>query len=152
MHRSPLPHRQAKASFYQHFRASTVLSPLPIVRLSRLNFQGLHCSRRGIAFSVRRDCLSTGIPSLKFGYHYRYSIAPSATAVSSGRTFSSTAVAMVATKIDGTNIAKGVREGLKSEIEKVQGTNPRFVPSLVILQGRFVPCIAFWGENSIRRC
>lgn len=42
---------------------------------------------------------------------------------------------MAATKIDGTAIAKGIREGLKAEIEKAQLTNPRFKPSLVIFQG-----------------
>lgn len=41
---------------------------------------------------------------------------------------------MTATKIDGTAIAKSIREGLKSEIEQIQQSNPRFVPSLVIFQ------------------
>ncbi|BDD62401.1 hypothetical protein MAP00_007368 [Monascus purpureus] len=41
---------------------------------------------------------------------------------------------MVATKIDGTAIAKNIREGLKAEIEEIQKSNPRFIPSLVIFQ------------------
>ena len=44
---------------------------------------------------------------------------------------------MAATKIDGTQIAKSIREGLKNEIQKIQETNPRFKPSLVIFQGSF---------------
>lgn len=51
------------------------------------------------------------------------------------RTFSSTGVAMVAEKIDGTQIAKDIRAGLKDEIQKIQEINPRFKPSLVIFQG-----------------
>ncbi|KAL6240165.1 hypothetical protein BDW75DRAFT_197138 [Aspergillus navahoensis] len=50
------------------------------------------------------------------------------------RTFSSTGVAMVAEKIDGTQIAKDIRAGLKDEIQKIQEINPRFKPSLVIFQ------------------
>ena len=41
---------------------------------------------------------------------------------------------MAATKIDGTAIAKSIRERIKAEIEDVQATNPRFKPSLVIIQ------------------
>jgi hypothetical protein len=42
---------------------------------------------------------------------------------------------MVAEKIDGTQIAKDIRAGLKNEIQKIQNINPRFKPSLVIFQG-----------------
>lgn len=42
----------------------------------------------------------------------------------------------MASKIDGTAIAKSIREGLKAEIEKTQLTNPRFKPNLVIFQGK----------------
>ena len=44
----------------------------------------------------------------------------------------------MASKIDGTAIAKGIREGLKTEIEKTQLTNPRFKPNLVIFQGKLL--------------
>jgi len=43
--------------------------------------------------------------------------------------------AMTATKIDGTAIAKNIRDGLKTEIQQIQQVNPRFKPSLVIFQG-----------------
>lgn len=42
---------------------------------------------------------------------------------------------MVGKKIDGTAIAKDIRERLKGEIQKLQETNPRFKPNLVIFQG-----------------
>lgn len=51
------------------------------------------------------------------------------------RPFSSTDVAMAAERIDGTQIAKDIRAGLKGEIQKIQDINPRFKPSLVIFQG-----------------
>lgn len=44
----------------------------------------------------------------------------------------------MASKIDGTAIAKSIREGLKAEIEKTQVINPRFKPNLVIFQGKLL--------------
>ena len=41
---------------------------------------------------------------------------------------------MVATKIDGTAIAKAIRERIHGEISKTQATNPRYKPSLTIIQ------------------
>jgi len=54
----------------------------------------------------------------------------------SHRNFCSSAV--MASKIDGTAIAKSIREGLKAEIEKAQESNPRFKPNLVIFQGKLL--------------
>ena len=51
------------------------------------------------------------------------------------RQFSSTPFAMTATKIDGTAIAKSIRERLHAEIEATQKANPRYKPSLKIIQG-----------------
>jgi methylenetetrahydrofolate dehydrogenase (NADP+) / methenyltetrahydrofolate cyclohydrolase / formyltetrahydrofolate synthetase len=42
---------------------------------------------------------------------------------------------MAAAKIDGTAIAKKIREGLATEILERQKSNPRFRPSLRIIQG-----------------
>lgn len=54
----------------------------------------------------------------------------------------------MASKIDGTAIAKSIREGLKTEIETIQVTNPRFKPNLVIFQGkRFLLATIGWGED-----
>jgi methylenetetrahydrofolate dehydrogenase (NADP+)/methenyltetrahydrofolate cyclohydrolase/formyltetrahydrofolate synthetase len=44
---------------------------------------------------------------------------------------------MTATKIDGKAIAQSIRERLGAEIRKRQETNPRYKPSLRIVQGLF---------------
>ena len=47
---------------------------------------------------------------------------------------------MTATKIDGTAIAKSIRERIAGEIKEAQQANPRYKPSLVIVQGgTFLP-------------
>ena len=58
------------------------------------------------------------------------------------RSFSSSLVTMTATKIDGTAIAKSIRERLQSEIESTQKSNPRYKPSLKIIQGnKYTPSL-----------
>jgi len=52
------------------------------------------------------------------------------------RYFSGTAFTMTATKIDGTAIAKTIRERLGAKIKERQGANPRYKPSLKIVQGK----------------
>jgi len=42
---------------------------------------------------------------------------------------------MAAQKIDGTAIAKNIRVRINAEIKSKQRTNPRYKPSLVIIQG-----------------
>jgi 5,10-methylene-tetrahydrofolate dehydrogenase/methenyl tetrahydrofolate cyclohydrolase len=42
---------------------------------------------------------------------------------------------MTATKIDGTAIAKSIRERLGAKIKERQGANPRYKPGLKIVQG-----------------
>jgi methylenetetrahydrofolate dehydrogenase (NADP+)/methenyltetrahydrofolate cyclohydrolase/formyltetrahydrofolate synthetase len=42
---------------------------------------------------------------------------------------------MTASKIDGTAIARSIRERLGAQIHKRQQTNPRYRPSLKIVQG-----------------
>ena len=44
---------------------------------------------------------------------------------------------MAAAKIDGTAIARKVREGLRAEIAEKKALNPRFQPCLKIIQGAF---------------
>lgn len=51
------------------------------------------------------------------------------------RQFSYTARTMTATKIDGTAIAKSIRERIAGEIQQKQSSNPRYKPSLTIVQG-----------------
>ncbi|OAA79707.1 C-1-tetrahydrofolate synthase [Akanthomyces lecanii RCEF 1005] len=50
------------------------------------------------------------------------------------RPFSTTPAAMVATKLDGTAIAKSIRERIGREIAERQKLNPRYRPSLKIVQ------------------
>lgn len=52
----------------------------------------------------------------------------------SRRYFSDSPRNMTAEKIDGTAIAKGIRARLQGEIKKRQETNPRYKPSLTIVQ------------------
>lgn len=54
----------------------------------------------------------------------------------------------MASKIDGTAIAKSIREGLKAEIEQTQETNPRFKPNLVIFQGKLFTADAGFTNES----
>merc|ERR1712000_574478 len=50
------------------------------------------------------------------------------------RLFGTTRVAMVANKLDGTAIAKSIRERLGTEIAEKQKVNPRYRPALKIIQ------------------
>lgn len=54
----------------------------------------------------------------------------------------------MASKIDGTAIAKSIRAGLKAEIEQTQQTNPRYKPNLVIFQGkRIATRVSPWNNR-----
>ena len=59
------------------------------------------------------------------------------TITSSHRSFTSSAANMVAQKIDGNAIAKEIREGLHAQIDEKRRSNPRFNPSLKIIQGAY---------------
>ena len=50
------------------------------------------------------------------------------------RSISSSAHRMAAERIDGTTIAKSIRERINAKIKKTQETNPRYKPSLTIVQ------------------
>ncbi|KAK1750825.1 putative C-1-tetrahydrofolate synthase [Echria macrotheca] len=60
--------------------------------------------------------------------------ASQATPISRSLSGSAPVKTMVATKIDGTAIAKQIRERLRAEIAQIKETNPRFRPSLKIIQ------------------
>ncbi len=53
----------------------------------------------------------------------------------STRSFSGASRKMTAEKIDGTAIAKDIRTKIQAEIKQKQETNPRYKPSLTIVQG-----------------
>jgi methylenetetrahydrofolate dehydrogenase (NADP+)/methenyltetrahydrofolate cyclohydrolase/formyltetrahydrofolate synthetase len=52
--------------------------------------------------------------------------------------FATSAAAMGATKLDGTAIAKSIRERLGAEIAEKQKLNPRYKPTLKIIQGTYL--------------
>lgn len=69
--------------------------------------------------------------------------------------FSTSSRAMVATKIDGTAIAKKIRERLHAEIAEKQAINPRYNPSLKIIQGASPLQELFQGhvkQRKLTRC
>lgn len=75
---------------------------------------------RGMTYGARRNCIQQqSFPNL-VRISFRY--------------FADTR-AMAGSKIDGNAIAKGIREKLNAQIQKTQQSNPRYKPSLVIIQG-----------------
>lgn len=94
-------------------------------------------AKRQLALSALRGvCLSpvsllhrSSVSSKQFPVH-RGSLV-----VSRSRSFSISAANMAGSKIDGTAIAKDIREKLKNEIAELQEKNSRFKPNLVIYQG-----------------
>ncbi len=54
---------------------------------------------------------------------------------------------MAAARIDGTAIAKKIRERLRTEILERQKTNPRFQPSLKIIQGVLLNELKMAGQS-----
>lgn len=68
--------------------------------------------------------------------------------VSRSRSFSISAANMTGSKIDGTAIAKDIREKLKTEIAELQTKNPRFKPNLIIYQGMFAVLVAAGSDQS----
>ena len=58
----------------------------------------------------------------------------SSTSAQASSTSPTTSAKMTAEKIDGTAIAKNIRSKIHDDIQKTQATNPRYKPSLVIIQ------------------
>jgi hypothetical protein len=102
------------------------------------------CACSTVVVAIRPVSVLRGIPCSHhslFFYKRSSSVRPTLfirlakTHISRRRSFSSTSITMTATKIDGTAIAKAIRERLHAEIEQTQKTNPRYKPSLKIIQG-----------------
>lgn len=66
--------------------------------------------------------------------------------------FSNTSATMTATKIDGTAIAKKIREKLHAEIQSTQKINPRYRPSLKIIQGKLLCTVHSYLQMLIVFC
>ncbi len=60
---------------------------------------------------------------------------PTSLTITSRRYLTDRFANMTATRIDGNAIAKEIRERLSAKIKKSQETNPRYKPSLIIVQG-----------------
>ncbi len=102
--------------------ASTLKPPIPILPFSNT------CNP--LSPSPRLNALAAG-----------YLSKPSHLA---SRAFSSSSSAMAAIKIDGTALAKKIREGLHAEIAEKQQSNPRYQPCLKIIQGA---CVTPFGPG-----
>ncbi|KAF2832349.1 FTHFS-domain-containing protein [Ophiobolus disseminans] len=79
-----------------------------------------------------RFCAPELAEQLKLRAQQLFVLAPAT--VNATRHFSGTASSMTATKIDGTAIAKSIRERLGAKIKERQSANPRYKPSLKIVQ------------------
>lgn len=144
----PLPKAQPHAQSH----ASSILPRRPLDRTCAVrsfsNCNRSASSRVAAAPSpptTTRNTLKSRGQNLRFCRSSSRPLTPTSDATSSSlfstshtsqsRPFSSTSSAMTATKIDGTAIAKKIRERLHAEIESTQKINPRYKPSLKIIQG-----------------
>ncbi|KAM6528222.1 tetrahydrofolate synthase [Fusarium falciforme] len=94
---------------------------------------------RPAAHFIYADCLSVNSRRLNFASVSVAGSSPSVRRIlhplfDQRRNFSSTTATMVATKIDGTAIAKSIRERLCAEVAAKQKLNPRYQPCLKIIQ------------------
>lgn len=89
-------------------------------------------------FSCSSPVLSPAsrVPGQRWGSRARLS-RQSRTTLShtTANSFSSSTTAMAAIKIDGNAIAKSIREKLHAQVAETQKSNPRYKPSLKIIQG-----------------
>jgi len=98
-------------------------------------------SRQAISSRVPATAQAASSPFALSRPHWRHR--PSISTSSSRSQFSTysplrlspTLPTMAAQKIDGTAIAKSIRERINSDIKDKQKSNPRYKPSLVIIQG-----------------
>jgi len=111
---------------------------LHVTKRHSLPFSAFHQQRRGTESAVttthqhagnRPRPVSTNCTPRREAQRDLRSLAQAAT-----RYISAAPLAMAATKIDGTGIAKGIRERINADIKKAQETNPRYKPSLKIVQ------------------
>lgn len=128
-------HAHVPVSSYRRLSSFSASSPLP---------------HQASTSTVQRTCtadLYRTQPLRSSSFHLLQASSQISGNVVSARTYSSSASAepataafdpetMVASKIDGTALAKSIRERLKAEIAEKQLTNPRYQPCLKIIQGK----------------
>ncbi|KAL1983148.1 hypothetical protein VTN96DRAFT_478 [Rasamsonia emersonii] len=113
---------------------SNFVGPIPLAAL--LACRSLSTAHRGASSRTVRVLASpprSSTPSVR-GKEFPRLLVSSGTPPCHRRALATTGIKMVGKKIDGTAIAKDIRERLKGEIQKLQETNPRFKPNLVIFQ------------------
>ncbi len=93
--------------------------------------------------SVRRLSKQGAVPEVAQGLAGVF--VPRGQLRASHRRFSTSIRAMAASKIDGTAVAKRIREKLRAEILERQKANPRFQPSLKIVQGAWCSAASWSG-------
>lgn len=79
--------------------------------------------------------LARSIPASTTKTSYSHPAFPQSGRLLQTRNFSNTRFTMVAQNIDGTAIAKRIRQKLNEEIAEKQKISPRFKPALTIIQG-----------------
>lgn len=98
---------------------------------TELPYQTSLLNRRRASDSARYFCCITNyVPQAK----YKQKSAPKQAHFAGKRAFSGSAKTMAAERIDGTAIAKAIRDRINSDIKRTQETNPRYKPSLTIVQ------------------
>lgn len=131
---------RARAPRFCHPRASSpthapaAAPPAPIRRLITAHNLSATVSAAG---SLSLASFSSRPFTCGGGFSFPLSVSPTSPSpfVSGRAHFSTSRAAMGAQKIDGTAIAKRIRESLHAEIEAKKQANPRFVPCLKIIQG-----------------
>ncbi|ODH16243.1 hypothetical protein ACO22_06371 [Paracoccidioides brasiliensis] len=125
LHFPPIPR-------HRHHQPNSLSRPHPIAQFHAHHGTRL-AARRFTSFPIRSRLIS--VPHFATAHVHKLDPANDSLSLWAGkRSFSSSNSNMAAIKIDGTAIAKNIRERLNAEIQKSQQTNPRFKPSLVIFQ------------------
>lgn len=114
-------------------RLSAILPPVCPCPSSNSTGSALSCSAWSSSASFTLSCPLAAVPA-RSQQPRLPAVRNSLSRLAEPRRFS-TASTMVATKLDGTAIARSIRQRLAAEIAQKQTLNPRFKPSLKILQG-----------------
>ena len=111
------------------FRSPEVQIPRSVETLPK------HTCRTSIAAAARHVSSTTKpVPAASTPPLSRLSSVNQFSSAHASRSSSTATPKMTAEKIDGVAIAKSIREKIHDDIQKTQATNPRYKPSLVIIQ------------------
>jgi hypothetical protein len=124
----------------------------PLQTLASASFSTPNCSKLTSSFPPPLSLLLSAPAGQLRPFHSRHSllplgIAPCSSSTTRSKPFSTSRLAMAALKLDGTAIAKGIREKLHAEIAEKQKANPRYQPSLKIIQGIWRSITGCFAQN-----